>query len=193
SMRKLILQEFVSLDGFCADREKTTGVFDGTYYNLESDVDENQAPLMDSLDLILIGTNTYKMFSSFWPYATGEDPKLTQSMNSIPKIVFSKSLNNVQWGGYGNISLVRDDAVTYINALKQEAGKNMVMWGSLSLARSLLSANLVDEIQLIVVPVVIGMGLKLFSDDVRCMPFKLTGHKVFSRGAVLHNYERIDG
>lgn len=52
-MRKLILQEFVSLDGFCADREKTTGFFDGTYYNLESDVDENQAPLMDSLDLIL--------------------------------------------------------------------------------------------------------------------------------------------
>ena len=57
-MRKLILQEFISIDGFCADRDKTTGFFDGTYNNLEKDVDASQRALIDSIDLILMGTNT---------------------------------------------------------------------------------------------------------------------------------------
>ncbi len=187
-MKKLILQEFMSLDGFCADHEKTTGFFDGTYYSLEKDVDVHQGPLMENIDLILMGTNTYNLFSKFWPYATGEDPKITEGMNSIPKIVFSKSLNEVQWGSYGNISLVADDAVTYIKSLKEDDGKNIIMWGSIALAQSLLKANLFDEIQLVVAPVAIGKGYKLFPEQVKLFPLQLIGNKVFSEGTMLHTY-----
>lgn len=188
-MKKLILQEFISLDGFCADREKTTGFFDGTYHNLEKDVDTNQGALMDSIDLILMGTDTYSMFAGFWPNATGEDPKISEAMNSIPKIVFSRSLKEVQWGSYRNISLVSEDAVTYIRSLKEGGGKNMIMWGSLSLAQSLLKANLFDEIQLIVVSVAIGKGYKLFPEEFKLFPLKLIGSKTFSEGTMLHIYE----
>ncbi|WP_353130395.1 dihydrofolate reductase family protein [Parapedobacter pyrenivorans] len=188
-MKKFILQEFISLDGFCADRDKTTGFFDGTYNMLERDVDANQGTLMDNIDLILMGTNTYKMFTQYWPHTTGDDPKITAAMNSIQKIVFSRSLTEVDWGSYGNISLVSDDAVAYIKSLKEGGGKNMIMWGSLSLAQSLLQANLVDEIQLVIAPVAIGKGYKLFPESFKLFPLKLIGSKTFSKGTMLHSYE----
>ncbi|WP_257656481.1 dihydrofolate reductase family protein [Parapedobacter lycopersici] len=188
-MRKLILQAFMSVDGFCADRDKTTGFFDGTYNILEKDVDANQGSLIDSIDLILMGTNTYQLFAGFWPTATGEDPKITTAMNSIPKIVFSSSLKEVAWGSHGNISLVADDAITYIRSLKKGSGKNMIMWGSLHLAQSLLQANLFDEIQLVVAPVAIGKGYRLFPERNKLFPLKLTGSKTFSEGTMLHTYE----
>ena len=144
---------------------------------------------LHSIDLILMGTNTYRMFTRFWPDATGEDPEITVAMNSIPKIVFSGSIKEVQWGNHGNISLVADDAVTHIKSLKEAGGKNMIMWGSLSLAQSLLKANLFDEIQLIVAPVAIGKGYKLFPETPELFSLKLTGNKVFSEGTMLHIYE----
>lgn len=192
-MRKFILQEFVSIDGFCADREKTTGFFDGTYNNLEKNVDAHQRTLMDDIDLILMGTNTYRMFAQYWPHTTDDDPKITAAMNSIPKVVFSRSLKEVGWGNHGNIFLVSEDAVTYIKSLKAGGGKNMIMWGSLSLAQSLLKANLVDEIQLIVTPFAIGRGYNLFPEDAKLFPLKLTGSKTFSEGTMLHIYEPGEG
>ena len=188
-MRKLILQEFMSVDGFCADRDKTTGFFDGTYNSLEKDVDASLGVLIDSIDLILLGTNTYKMFAQYWPNATDDDPKITAAMNSIPKIVFSSSLKEVPWGSHGNISLVTDDAVTYIQSLKEGNGKNMILWGSLSLAQSLLQANLVDEIQLVVAPVAIGKGYRLFPEQDKLFPLRLRESKTFSEGTMLHIYE----
>lgn len=188
-MKKLILQEFISIDGFCADRDKTTGFFDGTYYKLGKDVDAHQGTFAESIDLILLGGNTYKMFAEYWPKATKEDSHVTEAMNSIPKIVFSKSLKGVQWGNYGNISLIAEDAVAHIKSLKKERDKNMIVWGSLSLAQSLLKANLFDEIQLMVVPVAIGKGYGLFPEECRLFPLKLTGHKTFSEGEILHIYQ----
>lgn len=157
-MKQLILQEFISLDGFCADRKKTTGFFDGTYHGLNKDVDEHQGEFCKSIDLILLGANTYNMFAEYWPTATSEDSTVSEAMNTIPKIVFSKSLKEVQWGDWGNISLIKEDAVAYIQSLKEAKDKNMIVWGSLSLAQSLLKADLFDEIQLMQVPVAIGKG-----------------------------------
>lgn len=188
-MKKLILQEFISIDGFAADREKTTAFFDGTDYSIGKDVDKHQGEFCKSVDLILLGTNTYKMFAEYWVTATSEDSAAAEPMNSIPKIVFSKSLKEVQWGEWGNISLVSEDAVSYIKNLKDAGGKNMVMWGSISLAQSLLKANLFDEIQLFTAPVVIGKGYDLFSEEFKLLPFKLTDTKNFSEGATLRVYE----
>ena len=183
------MQEFISVDGFCADRERTTGFFDGTYHGLGKDVDEHQGQFCTTIDLILLGANTYKMFAAYWPNATTAESTVTQAMNSIPKIVFSKSLKDVQWGDHGSISLVADDAVAHIKSLKTAGDKNMIVWGSLSLAQSLLKANLFDEIQLVIVPVAIGKGYKLFSEEQQLLPLKLTGHQTFEDGTMLHVYQ----
>lgn len=188
-MKKLILQEFISVDGFAADREKKTAFFDGTDYAIGKGVDEYQGEFCKSVDLILLGTNTYKMFAEFWVTATSEDSSVADLMNSIPKIVFSKSLEEVKWGEHGNISLVSEDAVSYIKNLKQDGDKNMVMWGSLALAQSLLKAGLFDEIQLFTAPVVIGKGYKLFPEDFELQTLRLKNAKTFSESATLHVYE----
>ncbi|QIY89491.1 dihydrofolate reductase family protein [Chryseobacterium gallinarum] len=188
-MKKLILQEFISADGFCADREKTTGFFDGTYNNIGNEITPHQEKLMGSIDLILLGKETYKMFTNYWPDAGGEDSKIAEAMNRLPKIVFSGSLQEVQWGNHGNISLVTEDAITYITSLKQKEEKNMIMWGSISLAQSLLKANLIDEIQLVVVPVAIGKGYSLFPEDFKLFHLALSDHKIFSNGVALLTYK----
>ncbi len=188
-MSKLILQEFISTDGFCADRDKTTGFFDGTYYSLGEDVDAHQGKFAKNIDLILLGATTYKMFAEYWPHATREESNVTEAMNSIPKIVFSKSLKEVQWGAYGNISLVADDAVEYIRSLKKASSRTMIVWGSISLAQSLLKANLFDEIQLMVVPVVIGKGYKLFLEKNKLFHLNLKSQKKFAKDEMLNIYE----
>jgi dihydrofolate reductase len=188
-MSKLILQDFISIDGFCADRDKTTGFFDGTYHALGKDVDAHQGEFAESIDMMLLGANTYKMFADYWPSATKEDSNLTKAMNSIPKFAFSKSLEKVPWGDDGNISLVSNDAVAHIKSLKKAGDKNMIVWGSLSLAQSLLKAYLFDEIQLMVVPVAIGTGYKLFPEENNFFPLKLTGLRKFAKGEMLHIYE----
>jgi dihydrofolate reductase len=131
------------------------------------------------------------MFAAFWPTATTEDSAVTKSMNSIPKIVFSKSLDKVEWGNHGNISLVKEDAVSYIRSLKEAGDKTMIVWGSLSLAQSLLKANLFDEIQLMIIPISIGQGSKLFPEDFDMFRLKLTDHKLFSEGTMLHTYQPL--
>ena len=127
-MKKLILQEFISTDGFCADREKTTGFFDGTYNNIGNEITPHQEKLMESIDLILLGKETYKMFTNYWPDAGGEDSKLAE-------------------------------------------------------------ANLIDEIQLVVVPVAIGKGYSLFPEDFKLFHLALSDHKIFSNGVALLTYK----
>ena len=188
-MKKLILQQFISLDGFCADRDKTTGFFDGTYNSIGNEITPHQEKLMESIDLILLGKETYSMFSAYWPEAGGDDGKIAEAMNDIPKIVFSSSLQEVHWGRHENIRLVPDDAITFVRSIKHKnEGKNMIMWGSISLAQSLLRAELIDEVQLVIVPVAIGKGYSLFSEDFELFHFALTDHKVFSDGVVLLTY-----
>lgn len=188
-MSKLILQEFFSIDGFCADGDKTTGFFDGTYHSLGKDVDAHQGEFVKEIDLILLGAHTYKMFANYWPQASTADSEVTEAMNRIPKMVFSNSLQEVPWGHYGNSAVVSEDAVAYIKSLKATGDKNMVVWGSISLAQSLLKANLFDEIQIIVVPVVLGKGYKLFPEADKFLPLRVTGYKHFAEGETLHIYK----
>jgi len=188
-MRNLILQQFISVDGFCADREKTTGFFDGTYNSIGDEINTHQEKLLENIDLILLGRETYKMFANYWPDASGEDSKIAEELNRIPKIVFSSSLQQVQWGNHGNISLVTEDAIPYIKSLKQQNGTNMIIWGSIALAQSLLKANLIDEVQLVVVPVALGKGYSLFSEDLKLLHLTLSEHRLFSNGVILLTYK----
>jgi dihydrofolate reductase len=110
------------------------------------------------------------------------------STRTTPKIVFSKTLERATWGKYAEAKVVRTSATEAVKRLKEQPGKDMVMWGSLSLARSLMKAGLIDQYRLVVCPVVLGKGAPLFGDDAPKLELRLQETKPFDRGEVLLEY-----
>ena len=184
-MRKLIFQEFLSLDGYAADKENSTKFFEGPEFSEESD--EDLLAEMQRFDTILLGANTYKMFVDFWPEADSSEQIVADKLNSIPKIVFSKTLEAAPWGTWPAATVVAGDAVAAIKKLKKDAGKDMVLWGSISLAQDLMKANIIDEYQLRLVPVILGGGRLLFSERDQ-LDLQLTKTKSYPSGLLLAHY-----
>lgn len=184
-MRKLIFQEFLSLDGYAADKDHSTKFFERPEYSTDSD--DDLLTEMRRFDTILLGANTYKMFVDFWPEATVDEQVVADKLNSIPKIVFSKTLKKAPWGKWPAAKIVADDAVTFVKELKAQDGKDMVLWGSISLAQDLMKANLVDEYQLRIIPVLLGSGTLLFT-KAGALDLKLTETKTYPSGLLLVHY-----
>ncbi len=171
-MRKLIVQEWLSVDSFAADKNGSTDFFAPGSERKQSDykeADEDGLKAMENVDTIILGANTYRIFSQFWPTDKAEGEIMAGFINRTPKLVFSNSLENVSWGEYGNAQQQKGDAIEKIKKLKSQPGKDLVMWGSLSLFRSLLEAKLVDELHIGTIPVILGEGIRLFeqSDEVK--------------------------
>ena len=187
-MRNVILQEFVSLDGLAADQNSSVDFIPGATAGDQS-FGQRQMNFIASLDAILLGRVTYQMFAGFWPNVTsGEDKPFADRLNSIPKIVFSRTLDSAPWGKFEPARIVKNDAAQEIAKLKRASGKNMVIWGSISLGQSLLQAGCIDEIQLVLCPVVLGSGRTLFEGKVDPLQMKLVKAKSFDRGTVLLEY-----
>lgn len=186
-MRKVILQEFVSLDGFAAGpRDDVAFVPKSTQGDRR--FGDEQLKLIDSIDTILLGSVTYRMFSGYWPNVTSGDEKpFADKLNAIPKVVFSSSLDRAPWGPWSSARVVKSSAASEVAKLKQQPGKDMVLWGSISVAQALMHQGLIDEYRLVVCPVVLGGGRPLFRDD-DTLQMKLQEAKTFERGAVLLTY-----
>jgi dihydrofolate reductase len=190
-MKKVILQEFVSLDGLAAGPNDSVDFVPASSRGDQS-FGQQQMAFLDSIDTILLGRVTYNMFAAHWPKVTsGEDKPFADKLNAIPKIVFSKTLDRAPWGKWDDAKIVKDSAAKEVARLKQGSGKSMVIWGSISLAQSLMKDRLVDEYQLIVCPVVLGSGKPLFPKN----PFdmSLLKTKSFDRGTVLLAYTAAKG
>lgn len=186
-MRKVVFQEFLSLDGYAADQQHSTKFFEGPEFAGESDKD--LLAEMDRFDTILLGANTYKMFAGFWPNATNDEQVVADKLNSIPKIVFSRTLQSAPWGKWPAATIESGDAVKAVTRLKKRPGKDMVLWGSISLAQDLMRANLIDEYQFRVVPVLLGGGIPLFSKAGKAS-MELTNTKAYPSGLLLIEYRR---
>ena len=184
-MRKLIFQEFLSLDGYAADKDHSTKFFEDPEYSENSD--EDLLTEMHRFDTILLGATTYKMFVGFWPHVSNEEQIVADKLNSIPKIVFSKTLKEAPWGKWPAAKVVRDDAVSAVKDLKAQDGSDMVLWGSISLAQDLVKANLIDEYQLRIVPVLLGEGTLLFTSHGK-LDLELTKSKSYPSGLLLAHY-----
>lgn len=185
-MRRLILQEFVSIDGFAADAQGTTKFFEDLTGQKGREIDNDLLTFIRTIDTILLGANTYKMFVDFWPAATTDQEPVADALNATPKIVFSEKLKQAPWGKWDAAKIVNTDAVTEIKRLKTLPGKDMVLWGSISLAQSLLKENVIDEIQLRVCPVALGKGRELFPKNESKL--KLIDTKTYAAGVVLMTY-----
>jgi dihydrofolate reductase len=187
-MRKVILQEFVTLDGLAAGPHDNV---DFVPASTEGDqrVNQEQLALMKSIDTILLGRVTYRLFVAYWPNVTESDEQeFADTLNATPKIVFSRTLDRAPWGRWDDARIVRTSAADEVAKLKQQSGKDMIVWGSISLAQSLIIEGLIDEYRLVICPLVLGTGRPLFRDHVPPLDMQLVNASAMDRGAVSLTY-----
>jgi len=188
-MRRVVLQEFVSVDGFAAGPKDE---LDFSYASASDEaISQDSLAFIKTIDTILLGDVTYRGFVTFWPEATNESTFIADALNATPKIVFSRTLEEAPWGKWEPARIVKTRAETEVAKLKQQSGKDMVIWGSLTLAGSLMKAKLIDEYQLRVCPVALGKGRQLFPDGIGLHTMKLIETKVYDSGVVLLRYKPL--
>lgn len=174
-MRKIIVTEFVSLDGVM-----DTPAWTMPYWNEEiSNFKEEEDQMTDAL---LLGRVTYEGFAAVWP--TSEDEGAAR-MNSVRKYVVSTTLESAEWN---NSVMIREHVIDEIKALKAQAGQDMLVYGSATLVQSLMQNDLVDLYRLLVYPVVLGTGKRLFQDGMTAT-LKLIETRTFTGGVVGLIYE----
>jgi dihydrofolate reductase len=179
-MRRLFVSNIMSLDGFF---EGPNGEFDWPL--VEEEFLGYARDMLRTVDTILFGRRTYLHMAAYWPTAPRDE--IAEQMNTLPKVVFSRTLERAEWK---NSQLVRGDAAEEVARLKRASGKDLVILGSAALASSLLQANLIDEYRVILEPVVLGSGHPLFKSITGRIKMKLTGTRVFGSGVVVLYYER---
>jgi dihydrofolate reductase len=185
-MRKIIGAINMTLDGFC----------DHTAVIADDEVLQHYNELFRNADTILYGRITYQLMESYWPEVvknpTGNKPtdEFAVLIDSIHKIVFSRSLKNVGWK---NVKLAKEGIQEEVSGLKLQAGKN-ILAGSRSLIVTLMNLNLIDEFQLCIHPVILGNGLTPLLENIKDrINLKLVKTKNFSCGAVTLYYEPGSG
>jgi dihydrofolate reductase len=186
-MKRLILEEWVSLDGFAVDREGTLDFFPPTETDRFSDRD--QLEFLDTVDTILLGRRTYELFVDYWPMASTDQEIIADRLNSLPKLVFSNSLSEAPWGAWPPARIVQGDAVAEIKQLREQDGKDMVLWGSLSLAERLIAADLIDEYHFQLCPTLVGGGRSLFPTLPSYTNLKRVNVRTYDTGVVFLHYE----
>jgi dihydrofolate reductase len=178
-MRKIVAGLFISLDGVIESPEK----WHFPYFNDEMGAEVGAQ--MAASDAMLLGRVTYQEFAGFWPNADASDP-FTAQMNNTPKYVVSTTLDTVEWQ---NSTLIKGNIAEGIAALKQQPGKNIAITGSVTLVDSLLQNDLLDELRLLVHPVVVGSGKRLFKDGGDLKRLQLVESKTFGTGVVSLVYQ----
>jgi dihydrofolate reductase len=184
-MRKLIASVFVTLDGFMVGpNEDISWVTD----NFSEDMGKYAGDLQNSMGAILLGRVTYQIMANFWPTATNETDPGAEKMNTVPKVVFSKTLDKVEWGKWDNARLVKENVVEEISKMKQASGGDMVIYGSANLVQNFTQLGLIDEYQLLVHPIILGSGKPLFKDLPQPVKLNLLQTKTFDNGVVVLYY-----
>ena len=173
----------VSLDGYMEGEDH-----DLSWHNVDEEFNNFAAKQLDEADTILFGRRSYQLMESFWPSNAGleGDPVVAKYMNEIPKVVFSKTLHSVsetdQWK---NVRLVKDNVAEEVQKLKSGEGKSIAVLGSNNLCVTLLEEGLLDEIRLMINPVVLGKGTPLFAGIAQQQQFVLVETRTFGNGNVL--------
>jgi dihydrofolate reductase len=185
-MRKLIVQEFVSIDGRAAGPKGSVDFIPASTTG-DRGVAENQLEFIETVDTMVLGRRTYEMFAGYWPSAT-EEGEFGDKLNSLRKIVFSSTLDRAPWGSWPDATISRDDPGEEVARLRKQEGRDIVAWGSLSVVAALRAADLVDEYQLWLLPVVLGGGTRLFDEGSGPLDLELLGTRTADASATLLRY-----
>ena len=190
-MRKVIVSNLVSLDGYYAGPNGEIDWFTGL---ADKEFESYAIDLISTADTMLFGRVTYELMASYWPTATPatDDPRIIDAMNSFPKVVFSKTLEKVEWT---NSRLVKSDVAEEVLRLKQLPAspsggsvKNMVIYGSGTIVSALAHKNLIDDYRIFVCPTILGGGQPLFKDIVDRIHLRLLETTRFGTGMVALHY-----
>jgi dihydrofolate reductase len=180
----LVVQEFVSVDGFAGDAHGEFG-FGGVISDW-SPIDSDQLDLMSRTGMVVLGRKTYEPFADYWPSA---EHVMAKPINATPKAVLSQTLQSAPWGDWPAATVQRGPLTDVIGRLAATAApQDLLVWGSLALTKSLLRAGLVDELRLIVCPIVLGAGIGVTPDDLRETTLTMAAAKPYANGAVQLTY-----
>ena len=185
-MGRIVVTEFVSLDGVAEDPGGAESFKYGGW-TFEIDTGEGMKFKLDEAmasDALLLGRVTYEGFAAAWPTRDGE---FADKFNSMPKYVVSSTLQAPDWN---NTTVLKGDLATEVAKLRDEHDGDVVVHGSLRLAQALLEHDLVDELRLMVFPVVLGAGKRLFGETSDKKRLRLTDSKVVGDGVVILIYQR---
>lgn len=189
-MRKVVVSEFVTLDGVMEAPGGGEAFRRGGWafeFDRGAEGDAFKLDELQKADALLLGRVTYEGFAAAWPSRT-DDVGFADKMNGMPKFVVSTTLESPEWN---NSTVIGGDVSEEVSKLKQEPGGEILVYGSARLVQTLIEHDLVDELRFMVFPVVLGSGKRLFADAPATMPFRLVDAKpVGSDGVLVLTYER---
>lgn len=180
-MRKLVVSEFMTVDGVMENPQWTFA------YGSEEQ-EKFKFEELKASDALLLGRVTYEGFAAAWPNMLEQTGEYGEMMNGYAKHVVSTTLTEVTWN---NSSLIKDNLLEEIMKLKQQPGKDILVFGSCILVQSLISLGLVDEYRLMVFPVLTGSGKRLFGEGLPEQGLRLVETRRFSTGVAVASYEPV--
>ncbi len=184
-MRKLIVQQWVTVDNIAAEEDGGLSFVSGEPFSETTDqaFKASVMGLIDSVDTMILGANTYAQTKDYWPNADDQG-EYGEKLNHLTKFVASSTLDTAPWGDFPAATVTRD-AVATVRELRQQGGKDIWLWGSLTLMHSLLDAGVVDELRMLVCPASRGKGTRIFEDR---QDLNLVEATPFENGVVLLRY-----
>lgn len=185
-MRRVVLSMFVTVDGFISGPNGELDWMPGNQ-TPDMEVDSYMLNMMDEMDTMLLGARTYELFVAYWPTATTEEQIVADKLNAMTKVVFS-SAREVTWGQWNNARLAKGTLSEEITRLKQQSGKDMVIFGGATLAQSFMELGLIDEFRLFVTPIILGSGKPLFRPMRDTVALKQVDARTFESGTILLSY-----
>jgi dihydrofolate reductase len=195
-MRKVIVNEFLSLDGVAqapggADEDPSGGFAHGGWHMQYMQDEVAQRWVLGSIveaGGFLLGRHTYEIFAAYWPNAAAEEQVIAEPLNTKPKYVASTTLSDpLEWQ---NSTVLEGDVAAALSALKEKDGGDIHVIGSTQLVQTLLEHDHVDELRVMIDPVMLGGGKRIFLDDGSLRPLRLVDGQIVGTGAILATYAR---
>lgn len=181
-MRKLFSFNMVTLDGLFEGPNH-----DINWHNVDNEFNEFAIEQTQTIGTLVFGRVTYELMASYWPTpaAQADDPEVAHLMNTLPKVVVSRTLEKADWQ---NTRLIRENVAQEIQTLKEQPGNDLAVFGSADLLSFLMRMNLVDEHRVMVAPIVLGRGTPLFKNLEQTVKLSLVGTRLFKSGNILLTY-----
>ena len=182
-MRRIVWSEYISLDGVVEE----PGEWSIPYFS--DDLAQYKNDELHDSDALLLGRSTYEGFAAAWPEMEEFEGDFAVRMNTLPKYIASTTLQKADWN---NSTIIRENVPDEVARLKREPGQNILIGGSGALAKSLMQHNLIDEIRMLVHPIAVGSGKRLFEGTTESIGLKLVDTRTFDSGVVALTYQRAN-
>jgi dihydrofolate reductase len=180
-MTKVIFQMSVSVDGYVEGPNREID-----WHRVDDEFNAYAVDTLKATDVLIMGRRTYELMAGYWPTATDNDPVVMEQMNGTPKLVFSRTLKSVLWQ---NSSLATGSIADEVARLKRGAGDGLLWVGGSELASSFLEQGLMDELRIILTPILLGGGHTVLGDITKRHPLKHVSTRTFKSGNVVVTYE----